>query len=130
MIRYQVGDMGVKTTGACKCGRTSPIFKEITGRTVDYIITPDGRHLRSFASLFFSTYNIREAQAIQEEIDRITIKIVPRPGYSEGDEKVFLDKARKFLGDEMHIELKIVDEIPRTAQGKYRLVISNVPIQI
>jgi phenylacetate-CoA ligase len=130
MIRYRVGDMGIKTTGACKCGRTSPIFKEITGRTVDYIITPDGRHLRSFASLFFSTYNIKEAQAIQEEIDQITIKIVTRPGYSERDEKTFLDSVHKFLGDEIHIQLEIVDEIPRTAQGKYRLVISKVPIQI
>jgi phenylacetate-CoA ligase len=75
------------------------------------------------------TLNIREAQITQEKIDQLEVKIVTRPSYNEKDEKRLLDNLRMYLGEEMKIRFKIVDEIPRTAQGKFKFIISKIPIQ-
>jgi phenylacetate-CoA ligase len=129
MIRYRIRDHGIKAKGMCKCGRKTPIFKEITGRDDHVIVTPDGRHLWDMDHIFSMTTNIKEAQLVQEKIDKISINVVPQPSYTENDiEMILRDLSPKF-GPKMKINVQILDEIPRTAQGKYRFVVSKIPKQ-
>jgi phenylacetate-CoA ligase len=129
MIRYQVGDTGVRAEGLCTCGRSSPIIRDITGRTTDVIVTPDGRHLRNLDQIFRHVSHIKEAQLVQEKIDEVTLYLVIQPNYDENVEKLVLQDFRSKLGDEMKIRLQFLDEIPRTSQGKYRFNVSKIPIQ-
>ncbi len=80
--------------------------------------------------VFAKTTRIKEAQLLQEQIDSVYLKIVPRPGFSEADRELVLDELRLKLGRQMKINLQVVDEIPRTANGKLQLVVSRVPVQI
>lgn len=130
-IRYRIGDTGVLGAGQCVCGRNTPTLSSLTGRVEDIVITPDGRHVGRLGGLIFKdTLNIKEAQILQKEINSILVKIVPRRGYSPIDDRVILDSLRLRLGSEIQIRIQIVDHIPRTAAGKYRFVISNVPVQV
>ncbi len=128
-IRYKTGDSVIQGEGLCKCGRTSPLVKEIAGRNYDFVVLPDGRHIGRLGRFFGETLNIREAQLIQEKIEELQVNIVPRSGYTEKDGELLLAKIRSYLGDEIKIRFQIVEEIPRTPQGKFKFVVSKIPIQ-
>jgi phenylacetate-CoA ligase len=129
MIRYKIGDTGILSEGACKCGRSSPIFTNLTGRVEDFIVTPDGRHLGRLDHIFLKTLNVKEAQIVQEKIDSIVIRVVPRLGFDLSEEKLIMKEIHLRIGDMMNVRLELVNEIPRTAQGKFRFVVSKVPVQ-
>jgi phenylacetate-CoA ligase len=130
LIRYRVGDTGIAAADQCACGMNTPILSSLTGRVEDIVVTPDGRHVGRLDHAFKGTLNVKEAQIVQEDVHSILIKIVPRQGFSSDNERVILDELRLRLGYEIRIHLQLVDRIPRTATGKFRFVISKVPIQI
>jgi phenylacetate-CoA ligase len=69
---------------------------------------------------------VREAQIVQNQLDKIEVRVVPGPGYSEQDKKILESELQKRLGHDMQIEFRIVDSIPRAANGKFRAVLSNI----
>lgn len=129
-IRYKTGDTALATDVLCTCGRNTPIIGDLTGRVDDVLITPDGRHVGRVGHVFKDTLRVKEAQIIQREIDSIIVKIVPRKGFCAEDEKKILDGLNLRLGHEVKVSIQIVESIPRLANGKFRFVISEVPIQI
>ena len=71
--------------------------------------------------------NIQEAQILQISTDNLEFKIVPSKNYNKiADEKKLIEEARKRLGNEIKINIKYVDSIPRTSSGKLRFVISKL----
>lgn len=130
LIRYRIGDTAVVGPGPCPCGRGGAILGEIVGRVQDFVVTPDGRHVARLTRAFSHTMNVKEAQIVQEDISSIVVKVVPRDGFGPNDEKIILNELRLRLGSKIGIHLQLVDHIPRTAAGKFRFVISKVPVQI
>ena len=70
------------------------------------------------------------AKIIQEEKTKVRMRIVRGEGYREEDTEALLDSLKEVLGPDVAAELEFVDEIPRTASGKFRWVISKVPLEI
>jgi phenylacetate-CoA ligase len=66
---------------------------------------------------------------VQEAVDHLVVRIVPRAEYGERDAETLLRGLRERLGSSMRIELRLVEAIPRSANGKYRWVISKVPLR-
>jgi phenylacetate-CoA ligase len=126
LIRYDIGDYAKLSKEKCKCGRRSVIIDRIEGRTEDYIFTPDGRAVIGMNQAFEWTDRILEAQIIQDDIEKITIKIVKESQYSAKDEKILLSEIRSRVGDDITINLDYVDMIPTPRNGKKRLVISSI----
>lgn len=58
--------------------------------------------------------------------EKLTIRLVKRSGYSIEDEKLILLEARNRLGKNMEIEFDYVNNIPRTKNGKFKFIISDV----
>ena len=129
-IRYRVGDTAVPKEGVCPCGRGGRLVKRITGRIEDVIVTPDGRYLSRLDFVFKGILNVEEAQMIQDARDHLRVRIVRRPGYTEQDTAHILSNLRERLGEDMRIEVEPVERIPRTASGKFRYVISKVPLDL
>lgn len=130
LIRYQTTDITSLQNKLCSCGRHFPLMENITARDVETITTKDGRYI-SWAildGLCDHMTDISEFQFIQESRELITIKIVRYPNYSEKNTEYILQGMQRILGEGMKVEIEFVDSIPRTKSGKFRLVISKVPL--
>jgi len=131
LIRYRVGDRGSlpATEEVCPCGRSLPLLGTIDGRMDDAIYTIDGRILGQQVDTFISTdMDIREAQIIQEALDRFRIRYVPGQTFAAAAGREMIQQLQARLGP-VKVTLEPVTEIPRGANGKFRLVVCNLSPQ-
>ena len=130
-IRYRLGDMGRLMDGQCACGRGLPRIQEIVGRTLDMIVTPEGRVCSGVMMPHFMKEfeTVREFQFVQDSVDELTLRLVPGAGFNESA-KAFLEKElRRWIGPTMKLTIEECAALERTKSGKYRMVISNVKIE-
>ncbi len=127
LIRYDIGDEVILSRNQkSKCGRGGILIDKVIGRMEDYILTPDGKYIGRLDHLFKDMLNIKEAQIIQNHIDEIVIRIVKRNGYLKVDEEKIRKEAKLRLGSEIKLLFDYVPQIDRTANGKFRFIISNL----
>jgi phenylacetate-CoA ligase len=131
LVRYQSNDISSIRPKKCSCGRGFPLMEDVTTKDEDIITTKDGRLISSsiLTHPFKPMHNVAESQIIQEDREHIKIKIVKRPKYQEKDTQYLLDEFKKRVGEDMKIEIEFVESIPRTKAGKFRWVISKVPLE-
>lgn len=131
-IRYRSSDITSINTEQCTCGRYMPRFRGITTKDEDIVVTPEGKLVSSsvLTHPFKPLDAIQESQIIQERIDFLRIKIVRREDYNDKDSAHLISALHERVGANMHIELEFVENIPRTKSGKFRWVISKVPLPL
>ena len=78
---------------------------------------------------FKPMHHIEKSQIIQETPEELLIKIVKRVGYTENDSKILLQEMHNRVGDNVKVKIEFVEDIPRSGNGKYRWVISKVPLK-
>lgn len=127
-IRYDMGDIAVKSSQKCQCGRIFPVIESVEGRQADMIETPSGRKLGAalLTHLLYGAGHIIESQLIQDAADHLTIEFVPGKEFSEADLSAFRRLVRKHLPTELKFELKEVEAVRRTSSGKVRPVVSQL----
>lgn len=125
-IRYRVGDIGTRLKRPCDCGRPGDVFLDVDGRVEDYVVTPDGRWVGRLDHIFKDQLDVAEAQILQETAESIDVLVVPKASFDDKAEAGLVKEIRLRLGDEIRVELKRVDEIPRESNGKFRAVKSAV----
>lgn len=125
-IRYRIGDVGTRSKHACPCGRPGENFLDVDGRVEDYVVTPDGRWIGRLDHIFKEQRDVAEAQIVQEDAGAIEVRIVPRPSFDGRSQEALMKEIRARLGNEIRVELRIVDGIAREANGKFRAVKSVV----
>ncbi|HYT33228.1 MAG TPA: hypothetical protein VEO37_11580 [Thermoanaerobaculia bacterium] len=126
LIRYRLGDVGRWDSEPCPCGRPLPVLKEVVGRVEDVVVGPDGRQLVRFHGVFIDQPHVREGQIIQEALDRIRVRIVPDGAFGPVDREETIQRVRQRLGPRVEIVVETVEEIPRSAAGKFRAVVSLI----
>ena len=126
LLRYRVGDVGTRSKTPCPCGRAGDVFIDVDGRIEDYVMTPDGRLVGRLDHIFKEQLDVAEAQVLQQTPDALEVLVVRRPGYGDASERALLKEFRTRLGDQIAIQLRYVDEIPRERNGKLRAVKSAV----
>ena len=127
LVRYRVGDRGARAPShvTCTCGRTLPILAHVEGRSDDVLYTRDGRAVGRLDPVFKSRVPIREAQIVQETLDRVRVRYVPDAGFTPADGDSVAARIRERMGA-IAVVLERVDAIPRTANGKFRAVVCNL----
>ena len=133
-IRYRNGDLAVRSRKACSCGRGLPLLTQIEGRVVDTVVTPDNQIISGEVFLYIIdrfTW-VKKYQIIQERKDFFVVKIAPYPGKenNQKDLETIRTEIYDVLGQDVGLDLSLVDEIPLTSSGKQRIVISKVPVDI
>jgi len=129
-LRYRIGDVGTRSKHPCPCGRPGDVFLDIDGRVDDYVVTPSGELVGRLDHVFKEQWDVQEAQIVQTVPESITVLIVPRATYSEGSQEKLLGEIRRRLGDEVRIDVRITDRIPREENGKFRAVKSAQGLRV
>ncbi|HOD17349.1 MAG TPA: phenylacetate--CoA ligase family protein [Candidatus Cloacimonadota bacterium] len=123
LIRFNTEDIIITTAERCSCGRNFMVFKDVEGRTQDYLVTKKGRLIPGNVLLPYEVLNIFDNtlkyQFYQDKRGYCKFIVVKKPGYTSLDEENILRELRKELTDDMQIEIEYVDEIPRTSSGKH-----------
>jgi phenylacetate-CoA ligase len=131
LIRYATGDAATLKSEPCSCGRTLPTLSSVTGKAEDIIVTPGGRMvpgpLLSYA--FKGIEHLTRSQILQNRADEITVRLVAGDGFLPRDEDRIRVGLSETLGGDVSIRFEYVDEIPLSARGKYRWVVSSVPLR-
>jgi phenylacetate-CoA ligase len=102
-----------------------PALAAVEGRVDDVLYSPDGRRVGRLDPVFKARLPIREAQIIQEALDRIRVRYVPTPDFGPEAERSIVSLIRARMGD-VRVVLESADAIPRTSSGKFRSVICNL----
>ncbi|PYP55616.1 MAG: hypothetical protein DMD44_14615 [Gemmatimonadetes bacterium] len=126
LIRYRLGDRGrlAPAGETCPCGRTLPLIAAIEGRTSDLLVTSDGRRIFWMNPVLYGL-PVRQGQIVQESVRRIRVRFVPTPAFTEVAGRTLVARIRDRLGD-VDVVLEPLAELPRTAAGKVRAIVSNV----
>lgn len=125
LIRYANGDMATAGPDACACGRSLPLLARVDGRKLDTLKSPDGRLMPGeyFVYAFLSVPHLRRYQVVQREPAAIDVYIVPEPGFDAATEALIRTSIGGVAGPAMEVRCHLVDDIPATTSGKFRVTI-------
>jgi phenylacetate-CoA ligase len=126
LLRYDTGDIVIKSDQTCSCGRPGRVIESIDGRQEDYLVLPNGAHVGRLDHIFKEMVNIREAQFFQECKSLVTIRVVRGVSYSKRDEVQLLKEIYQRIGSTMIVKIEYVNSIARGSNGKLRLVLSTL----
>ena len=128
LIRYRVGDRAVRVTGesVCGCGRTLPRLARIEGRVDDVLFTADGRRIGRLDPVFKADLPMKEAQIVQESLQRVVLRYVPDAGFSRRHQYLISQRLQERLGP-VEVVFEEVPRVPRGANGKFRAVVCLLP---
>ncbi len=128
-IRYRTGDVAQSENRICECGRHLSVMRKIQGRTTDFIVTPDGRwqHGLSLVYVIRDIPGVAEFKIIQEAIDEVKLLLrIHENLFPENGKNLIIEGFKKRMGQEVNVNIEMVDEIEKDASGKYRYVVSKV----
>jgi len=126
LIRYRVGDSGQAPEWhhACGCGRHLPVLRSLRGRSSDVVIAPDGRRVFWLNPIFYGQ-PVREAQIIQQSLDRIQVRYVPESGFDVLAQQTIRHRLIERLGP-IQVDFQAAAWIPRGPNGKFQAVVSRL----
>ena len=122
-IRFDTEDSARILAKECSCGRKSILLGYPTGRIVDTIVTPEGKHLSfGFFVLMFEDFPIVDQfQIVQKDKENLDLLIVKNKVFSEEQFKVLLKQLEEYCTP-MKIKVTYVKNIPTEPSGKIRIV--------
>ena len=127
LVRYRIGDRGAlsPSTAVCTCKRTLPRLASIEGRIDDVVYTTDGRPVGRLDPVFKGGLPIREAQIVQETLNRLRVVYVPGPDFEPSALDSISARLRARLGP-IQVVFESTTAIPRTSSGKFKAVVSEL----
>jgi phenylacetate-CoA ligase len=129
-IRYRTMDYAVRDDKKCKCSRNYLIVKKVIGRKQDFFIDTTG------SLLTFTGYTrpirpivdkINAYQYVQETPGIVILKLELREKLNDKETKIIYEKFGK-IWPNFSLEIKYVDYIPKTKNGKFRYLIQKLKI--
>ena len=127
LLNYRLGDVGVRATSPCACGRTLPRLAELRGRVGEVLVLPGGRlvHPSAVWGVFRQTSDVLRYQLVQEEPTRFLLRVLAtdRAAY---DDRIggILERLRDLLGS-VTVEPVFDPELEFAKAGKFRPVVSH-----
>ncbi|HMQ28163.1 MAG TPA: hypothetical protein PKA98_19395, partial [Acidimicrobiales bacterium] len=108
----------------CACVRDLPVLPTVEGRVQDLLVTPGGGR-QFWVNPAFYGLPVREAQVVQDRVDRVRARVVPAPGFSGDDEATVVARLEDRLPG-VTVSVERVEAIERGPNGKFSPVVSHV----
>lgn len=131
-IRYRIGDLCVRATTACTCGRGFPTVERIEGRSFDLIFGTNGNYVAGtfWTLLIRSIPGVKMFQVIQRRRDLIEVRLETDEKLTQGAKTSLTANIKKKCGEAMNIQIEEVQRIEHGRSGKHRFVISELNQQM
>lgn len=129
MIRYDTGDVGIFSNIVSKTGKKQKILHSIQGRKTDYLYTNQMKKISpAHISPIIGNYDcIKQFQLIQNDYDKVTLKLVYRESIKKDEIEEQLTKSMKqIFGEETNLKIKNLENIPIEVSGKRKYIISRI----
>lgn len=126
VIRYDLGDLA--TVGPpCPCGRGLPVLTRIAGRRRGLLRYPDGRAAWPvFTVACRQVARYRELQLIQDDVDRLRLRVVADPPLTAADHAALTAALHRALGHPFAVTIEAVAALGRGPGGKLEEFVSHV----
>jgi phenylacetate-CoA ligase len=122
LIRYATGDIAIRGTTHCACGRTFSTVERIVGRGDESVVAPDGQVIARLDALVRGASSVLEARVIQDAPDHVIVEAVAAGIIDPMEAATLLSELRNRLGPSVRADLVRVDRIPRSTGGRFRAV--------
>ena len=127
LIRYAPGDMALKASSGCDCGRNMPMIEKIIGRSSDVFRLSNGRILNGLSIPFEElSQDLKQFQIVQESENRVVIYVIPKYDLSDVQKQSILNIIQFHCGDGIVVELQVVDHIEVPISEKFRYIVSKI----
>ena len=122
IIRYENGDL--VSIRHMEDGRV--YIESIMGRVADVLYTTDKKMIDIFHAISFlePCQDIKQFQLVQSDFDKL-VWVLNTTNHSY--EMFIVDETKKLFGENVNVEFKYVDEIPRLRSGKTRMTVCLIP---
>lgn len=124
LIRYRLADLATRGADRCACGQPFSVIGAIRGRMIDYFPLPNGRvihpHLLLQSLQPAAEAWIRQCQLLHDRPGRIVLQVVPSGAPAPDLESLIAGAVMPLLGPGVEFLVRIVDDIPLDAGGKFR----------
>ena len=134
LIRYRSGDRATRLEPACACGRHWDRFSKVDSHWGEnMLICQSGRRVavKRFSGTAIKAHHqlfekVKGAQYLQEQVGEGVLKVVVAEGFSEADRLALEACYNAPLDDDLHMTVRVVDNLKRSAQGKLILLESRI----
>lgn len=132
MIRYKLGDSLVLNKESCACGRNLTVFSSLKGKLRQVVEFADGKRVHTvfFNSLFKELSHrgapIEKYQIIRTDEHEFLINLKVWDKVNQGEIEFLRNNLTEQFGVKCSFKVKIVDEILRTAGGKFRAYLEKM----
>jgi phenylacetate-CoA ligase len=132
LIRYVTNDMTAMKPHACTCGRALELMDDVTTKAEDVLTLKDGRLISpSVLTHPFKPLDcIEGSQIVQTAPDVVTVRLIPGATYTDAHTHHLVSELKSRLGEDVRIDVQMVDALETAANGKFKWVISQVPLGI
>jgi len=127
LLRYEIGDYA-EVGSSCPCGRGLPVLKKILGRVRNMLTLPDGsKKWPDFGIRYYADIApIQQFQMIQKTREMIEMRLVVSEPMDKNQEKRLAEVIQTSLGYPFLVSFSYLDEIPRSASGKFEEFLSEI----
>jgi len=133
LIRYRTEDRARLRETHCSCGRSFQRFDRVEGRwKQEYVVGKTGSHISPAAlNIHGDAFDhVLRYQYHQRRAGVLELRVVPGPDFQHEDIVLLQQAYRRKLGEELTVEVKLVEDIPLTPRGKLRRLIQELPSEI
>jgi phenylacetate-CoA ligase len=132
LIRYVTGDVSAIRSDSCACGRGLELMADVTTKAEDTLTLPDGRLISPsvLTHPFKPLHSIEGSQIVQTSPNTVEVRLVPGEGFAADLITDLTSELRQRLGEEVAIDVRLVDRLETQSNGKFKWVISHVPLGV
>jgi phenylacetate-CoA ligase len=127
LIRYAIGDYA-EAGEPCPCGRGLPVINRVLGRTRNMLTMPDGSKTcpARISNDLMAIDPILQLQLTQRSLEGIEVRLVVKHAITIREEEQMKNIIHQRFGYPFILSFVYVDDIPRSASGKFEEFRSEV----
>lgn len=108
------------------------MMDDVTTKAEDVLTLKDGRLISpSVLTHPFKPLDcIEGSQIVQTDPQTVVVRLIPGPAYTEAHTRHLMTELTARLGADVKVDVQMVDRLEQKPNGKFKWVISHVPLGI